>query len=218
MFAPPTKGAGRIMVIVQNGTRALPADRTLRTMFEDRKSVFVDLLRWDVPVLESRYEIDQFDDGHATYIIIADEAGDHLGSARLLRTTRPHILGELFRALCASALPAGPKVVEITRFCLSRRQKAAIRLRTRNQLVSALACYALERGIRTYTGVAEIAWLQQILAFGWDCRPLGPPALSQCGMIGALAIEITADTPALLAANGIWQPARESAVPMPEAA
>ena len=45
----------------------------LRSMFEARKSVFVDLLKWDVPVLDGRYEIDQFDDGHATYLIVADE-------------------------------------------------------------------------------------------------------------------------------------------------
>ncbi|HWU72384.1 MAG TPA: acyl-homoserine-lactone synthase, partial [Sphingomonas sp.] len=34
----------------------------LRRMFEARKEVFVDLLGWDVPVLDGRYEIDQFDD------------------------------------------------------------------------------------------------------------------------------------------------------------
>jgi acyl-homoserine lactone synthase len=173
-------------------------------MFEDRRHVFVDLLKWDVPVLDGRFELDEFDDGHATYVIVADEAGDHLGSARLLPTTRPHILGSLFSNLCAAPPPVGPRVFEITRFCLSRRQNAASRRATRNQLVSGLAAYALQTGIRTYTGVAEVAWLQQILAFGWDCRPLGAPVRHASGMLGALAIEIRDDTPALLAANGIW--------------
>jgi acyl-homoserine lactone synthase len=75
--------------------------------------------------------------------------------------------------------------------------------------VSGLAAYALQTGIRTYTGVAEVAWLQQILAFGWDCRPLGAPVRHASGMLGALAIEISDDTPALLAANGIWDAASE---------
>jgi acyl-homoserine lactone synthase len=206
------------MLIVERGHPALPSERTLRAMFEDRKSVFVDLLKWDVPVLDGRFELDQFDNEAATYIIIADEAGDHLGSARLLPTDRPHILGTLFPDLCASPPPSGPNIFEITRFCLSRRQKAAARLRTRNQLVSALAWHALDVGIRTYTGVAEIGWLQQILAFGWDCRPLGLPVHHDCGSIGGLAIEITPETPALLARNGIWQPARDPATPVPEAA
>jgi acyl-homoserine lactone synthase len=190
----------------------------MRSMFEDRKSIFVDLLKWDVPVLDGRFELDQFDDEHATYVIIADERGDHLGSARLLPTTRPHILGSLFPMLCAAPLPRGPAVFEITRFCLSRRQGKLARRTTRNRLVSALAWHALEAGIQTYTGVAEMAWLQQILAFGWDCRPLGVPVQLACGMLGALAINITPDTPRLLDLNGIWESVGEARVQVPEAA
>ena len=89
-------------------------------MFEDRKSIFVDLLKWDLPVIEGRFELDEFDDSHATYLIVAGEDGDHLGSARLLPTIRPHILGSLFADLCAAPPPTGPQVFEITRFCLSR--------------------------------------------------------------------------------------------------
>jgi N-acyl-L-homoserine lactone synthetase len=208
----------RMPIIVERGWTSHPANSTLRSMFEDRKKVFVDLLKWDVPVLEGRFEIDEFDDEHATYVIVADRAGDHLGSARLLPTTRPHILGSLFAQLCAAPPPAGPGIFEITRFCLSRRQNADSRHRTRNRLVSALAWHALEQRVGTYTGVAELGWLQQILAFGWDCRPLGRPARLECGMVGALAIEIGAQTPALLAANGIWDLPGEPVVRLPEAA
>ena len=197
-------------ILVESGCAEPAGSWTLRAMFEDRKSVFVDLLKWDVPVLCGRFELDQFDDEHATYLIIADEDGDHLASARMLPTTRPHILGSLFPDLCAVPPPAGPHVFEITRFCLSRRQGAASRRLARNQLVSALAWHALEQGIRTYTGVAEISWLQQILAFGWDCRPLGAPLRHASGVLGALAIEIGPDTPERLAANGIWDIAEQS--------
>jgi acyl-homoserine lactone synthase len=206
------------MVIVESGCSELLGNRALRAMFSDRKSVFVDLLKWDVPVLEGRFELDQFDDQHATYIIIADEAGDHLGSARLLPTTRSNILSTLFADLCAAPPPAGREVLEITRFCLSRRRGAASRRRTRRQLVTALTCHALETGIRTYTGVAEFAWLQQILAFGWDCRPLGVPLRLECGTVGAIAIEIRSDTPGLLAANGMWDLASDPSVAIPQAA
>jgi N-acyl-L-homoserine lactone synthetase len=205
-------------IIVQGGCPEPCSDHTLRAMFEDRKSVFIDLLKWDLPVLEGRFEIDKFDDSQATYLIIADEQGDHLGSARLLPTTRPHILGTLFAGLCAAPPPTGPDITEITRFCLSRRHNAASRRRTRNQLVTAIALHALENGIRTYTGVAELAWLQQILAFGWDCRPLGVPARFDCGTLGALAIEIRSDTPERLAANGIWDVAEGEFVALRKAA
>lgn len=205
-------------ILIESGQSEPCSDRTLKAMFEDRKSVFVDLLKWDVPVLDDRFELDAFDNSDAIYIVIADADGDHLGSARLLPTTRPHILDSLFGGLCAAPPPSGPAVFEITRFCLSRRQNASARRQTRNQLVSALTWFALETNIRTYTGVAEMAWFQQILAFGWDCRPLGLPVRLDCGMIGALAIEIRADTPDLLAANGIWDLAEDAAVRIPEAA
>ena len=192
------------MAIIETGVGAPGHDHVLKCMFEARKRVFVDLLKWNVPVLDERFEIDEFDDPDATYIILADPPGDHLGSARLLQTTRPHILGGLFPQLCAGPVPAGPEVLEITRFCLDRSLGASERLKVRNRLVSALVAHALQRGIATYTGVAEMGWLQQILAFGWDCRPLGPPRNIHGRLIGALAISIDAATPALLNHNGVW--------------
>jgi len=111
---------------------ALPAsDDVLRAMFAARKSVFVDLLKWDVPVIDGRYEVDQFDDEHATYLVLADAEGGHLGSARLLPTTRPHILDSLYADLCEAAPPRGLDIFEITRFCLDRSLKAAARRHVR---------------------------------------------------------------------------------------
>lgn len=192
------------MVIVEDRVLGPGQSGTIQAMFEARKQVFVDLLKWDVPVLRDRFELDQFDDEHASYVIVAGDDGGHLGSARLLGTSRPHILGNLYPQLCAAGVPSGPDIVEITRFCLGRNQGAWRRRQTRNRLISALVEVALDRGISTYTGVAEMSWLQQILAFGWDCRPLGPPVpISGC-LLGALEISITSDTPRLLEANGIW--------------
>lgn len=193
----------------------LPA---LREMFAARKEVFVDLLGWDVPVIQDRYELDQFDDEDATYLIVPDEDGGHAGSARLLPTTRPHILDSLFPQLCEVPIPTGPDIFEITRFCLARRQNSQARLETRNALVSALVDYALEHDIRTYTGVAELGWLQQILSFGWDCRPLGLPAQVDGRLLGALRIEVTSDTPRRLAVNGIYRPATLQRLEILEAA
>lgn len=205
-------------VIVESGFGGRLEERALKSMFEDRKSVFVDLLNWDLPVLDGRFEVDEFDDEHATYVIVADDKGDHLGSARLLPTARRHILGSLFSELCAGSPPQGPGISEITRFCLSRRQTSHSRRQTRNRLITALVSHALERGIRTFTGVAEVSWLQQILAFGWNCRPLGLPLRFDCGLIGALAIEVGPETPMLLARNGIWDAVVEPPVQIQKAA
>jgi N-acyl-L-homoserine lactone synthetase len=183
------------------------SDAVMRAMFEARKRVFIDLLGWDLPVLAGKYELDQFDDAHARYLILADADQNHLASARLLPTTRPHILSDLFAHLCDGPLPTGPDTWEITRFCLDRSLRAPERRRWRDALVVALAHYALEHGITTYTGVAEQAWLAQVLQFGWRAEPLGHPCTVDGMTLGALRIEITPNTPALLAANGIHAPA-----------
>jgi acyl-homoserine lactone synthase len=177
----------------------------LQAMFAARKRVFVDLLRWDLPARADPYEVDQFDDVHAEYLVVEDAAGQHCASARLLRTMRPHILDSLFPQLCAGAPPRGRRVREITRFCLAPGIGARARRDARNVLVSALVDHALASGIHGYSGVAELAWLQQILAFGWRCRPLGPPRTAGSRTLGALVIEIASDTPARLAANGIYR-------------
>ncbi len=174
-----------------------------RAMFEARKRVFVDLLGWDVPVLAGRYERDQFDTPEASYLMLTGDDGNHRASARLLPTTRPHILDTLFAALCDEPLPRGDTIYEITRFCLDRSLGARGRRVARDELVGALAELALDQGITLYTGVAEPGWLDQVLAFGWRCRLLGA-AREIAGMrLGAVAIEIDAETPRLLERSGI---------------
>lgn len=194
------------MLFTQDNDSAV-SDAVMRAMFEARKRVFVDLLGWDLPVLADRFEIDQYDDQNARYLILADSDQNHLASARLLPTTRPHILGDLFPELCDAPAPTSPDTWEITRFCLDRNLSAPERRRWRNALVTALARYALEHRITTYVGVAEQGWLDQVLAFGWHAELLGNPRTIDRMTLGALRIVITPDTPALLKASGIHAPA-----------
>ena len=179
--------------IVKEPFRPVP-DAVLRAMFAARKSVFVDLLKWQIPVLDGRFEVDQFDDEHARYVILSEPDGTHLASARLLPTMRPHILDSFYAGLCEHTPPAGEDVFEITRFCLDRNLRAAERRVVRNRLVTAIAEHALENRIRRYVAIAEMNWFQQILAFGWRCRPLGLPQLLEGAMLIALEIEIGPDT------------------------
>lgn len=203
--------------VLQSDARSVP-DAVLRAMFAARKSVFVDLLKWDVPVLAGCYEIDQFDDEHATYLILAEPDGSHLGSARLLPTMRPHLLDSVYPGLCEDGPPRAPDLFEITRFCLDRRLRAAERRAVRDTLVRALVDHALEHGIAAYSAVAALGWVQQILAFGWRCRPLGPPRLIDGALLAALRIDIAPDTPSLLAAAGIGSAATLRTTPAPQLA
>ena len=199
------------MISLIDTTNEVACDAVMRNMFAARKEVFVDLLGWDVPVLDGRFELDHFDNPQARYLILADQDLAHLGSARLLPTTRPHILDHLFPELCAGPVPRGPDTYEITRFCLDRSLAATRRKEVRNRLVTALVQYALANGIRTYTGVAELAWLRQILEFGWDATQLGELLPSDGKPLGAIRIDITSETEAQLRATGIWLPTDQTA-------
>jgi acyl homoserine lactone synthase/acyl-homoserine lactone synthase len=185
-----------------------PAEPALRAMFEARKRVFVDLLKWEVPVLDGRYEIDQFDTRDAWYLILADADADaqHRASARLLRTDRAHILADLFPVLCRGAVPRGEAIREITRFCIEPTLSRADRLRVRNQLVTALVEHALRARIAAYTAVANLQWFRQIERFGWRCCALGPALRLGGETLVAVYIEIDRDTPDALARTGIYDP------------
>lgn len=177
---------------------------SLRAMFAARKQVFIDRLGWNLPALAGQYELDQFDDVHAHYLILTDGGGRHRASTRLLRTDRPHLLGDLYAILCSQGVPCGPTIREVTRFCLDPAFGARERRIARNELVSALADYATSSGISAYTGIAGIRWFEQIAEFGWDCRALGPARKIGGQELVALHITIDPETIPALAATGIY--------------
>jgi len=174
-------------------------------MFAERKRLFVDLLGWDVPVVDGCFEVDQFDGDDAVYLIAGD-GDEHMGSLRLLPTTGPHILGELFPQLCDHDVPRGPETFEITRLCLRPRLGAGGRLRARNHLISAMVDHALHAGISGLTGVVGWDFLEQVMAMGWRCQALGRPLRLGGTRLGAFRVEVDARTPERLAAKGIYVP------------
>jgi N-acyl-L-homoserine lactone synthetase len=168
----------------------------LSAMHADRKTVFVDRLKWDVPVVDGRYEIDAFDDEHAVYLIATGETpGEHLGSVRLLPTSRRHLLGDVFPMLVDGEVPRGPDIFEVTRLCTSPlladwEAHNAIRER----LATALIEYALTMGITRYTMMTHMAYLSQLLATGWDVEPLGLPKEVGGEWLGALQVNVNPET------------------------
>ncbi|WP_374575490.1 acyl-homoserine-lactone synthase [Phenylobacterium sp.] len=167
----------------------------LKAMHRDRKTVFVDRLGWDVPVVDGQYEIDQFDTVDAVYLLALDPVlREHLGSVRLLPTTEPHLLGEVFPELCEDGPPTGPDIWEITRLLSAPRLEREPARKVLGRLKTALVEFALLYGVRQYVCMAHLQWLSQLIAIGWDTEPLGEPREVGGEMVGALAINITPAT------------------------
>lgn len=175
-------------------------------MFEDRRRLFVDMMRWDVPVRDDRFEIDQFDGVSAIYIQHTGDGAEHEGSMRLLPSTGSHILADLFAGLCIDQVPRGSETFEITRLCLPARLGAKRRLVVRNRLISAMVDHCLAIGVRTLTGVVRPAFRDAVLEMGWRARALGPTKDMGGMALGAFAISVDDETPARLAATGIYAP------------
>ncbi|WP_157217982.1 acyl-homoserine-lactone synthase [Flavisphingomonas formosensis] len=182
------------MIEIFYGATPPAADLIFAGMHRDRKRVFVDLLKWDVPVVDGRYEIDQFDTAQAIYLVALGADRTDLGSIRLLPTTGAHILGSLFPWLCDGPVPVSPQICEISRGCLSPRLRAHERLEIRNALTTAAVEFALLNDLASFTCIAGSGWLSQILSLGWDCMPLGLPQMVGRALTGALRVDITATT------------------------
>ena len=177
----------------------------LDKMFEDRKAIFVDLLKWELDH-DGKHERDQYDDDAAEYLIVNDrDSGEHYASLRLLRTDRPHLLDSLFPELCEREVPRGRHIREISRMCLSSRHRGPERMRFRNLLASGLTEYALLSGIRAYTAVMEVGRMSRVIAAGWRCEPLGMPRKIGPTMVGALMIHIDPDTIRKLQGTGRYE-------------
>lgn len=81
-----------------------------------RHKVFVENLGWDLHSPDG-LEQDQFDRPDTVYVAARDEMGEICGCARLLPSTRPYLLSEVFpQLLNGMAPPSSPDVWELSRF------------------------------------------------------------------------------------------------------
>lgn len=173
-----------------NRAHAARDPRLFDTMHADRKRVFVDMLKWDIPH-DGKFEKDSFDTDYADYLVLQDANSEvHLGSVRLLPTTGGHILGDVFPFLCDGPVPRGPRISEITRLVVSPDVDRRERMKVRNMLGRAMVEFALMFEIEYYTAVCEMGFLSQLLASGWRIDPLGLPREVAGSVIGAVLIHV----------------------------
>lgn len=83
-----------------------------------RKQVFHDRLKWEVNI-DGEWEIDAFDNEDPLYILSIANDGSLQGSLRLLPTTGPNMLRDVFGRLTEKiGVVSNPMVWESSRFCV----------------------------------------------------------------------------------------------------
>ena len=105
-------------------------------------------------------------------------------------------LSEVFPHLCERGVPRGADVWEITRLCTAPDHPDPRSVR--RELVLGMVEFAVLNGIRRYTCLTHVPYLSSVLAVGWDCEPLGMPQEDGGVVLGAVLIDITPETLAMM--------------------
>jgi len=164
--------------IIEMPETGLAASRRLEGMFRLRHEVFKERLDWEVGSQGGR-ERDMFDDLDPVYIV-CEEDGDVLGSWRLLPTTKPYMLKDVFpELLYGMPAPEAPDVWEISRFAVSKRVCGNDSLGTiktvTNLLLEQLFDFAARRQISRIVAVADVRFERILKRAGLLTFRYGPP-------------------------------------------
>ncbi|RMD89779.1 MAG: hypothetical protein D6807_03060 [Alphaproteobacteria bacterium] len=139
------------------GLLARPALR--EEMHELRYRQFYEKRRWDIPAVKG-VEIDQYDrrEINPVYFLARDASGRLCGSCRLIPTTGPYMIRDLFAHMLGDRpLPESPRIWEATRIAADTASGARAAMRTTGALLAAVCEFGMPRGIRFTIGTYEAA-------------------------------------------------------------
>lgn len=166
-----------------------------RGMFALRHRVFKERLRWSVASRRG-LESDPFDNSRAMYIIDEDSPSRVRGCMRLLPTTGPYMLAQVFPELLGQAsAPCRPDVWEISRFAFDKSAHLAhcqwgFSFRVLNMLAEAVSL-ALAQGVRRYVFATSVAVQRLMAAQGLNACCMGP--VRRVGQVESVAMALEVD-------------------------
>jgi N-acyl-L-homoserine lactone synthetase len=168
------------MRVISGTASGLPA-QWLRRLWQYRHRVFIERLGWPLES-EQGCERDRFDTGHTVYVALEDERQQIAGCARLLPTTQPYLLSEVFpQLLQGAAAPCDPRVWELSRFASMDFASAELTPLAQfsssatAQLLRAVLDCAGHLGARQLITVSPLGIERLLRRLGADGRRAGPP-------------------------------------------
>jgi acyl-homoserine lactone synthase len=161
---------------ITHENRALYAHQ-LEQAFKLRYQVFVKERKWSNLQRDDEREVDQFDTDDAVHLVALH--GDErrvVGGCRLLPTTQPYLLTDVFPQLCDKPIPRGPAIFEWGRLYVAaaHREGHAMSV-TSTHIMAGMVEFCLDHGIDQLAVVSEMYWLPRFLALGLRPQPLGLP-------------------------------------------
>ncbi len=186
---------------IVSGCRKLLGARGYGELAAYRYRVFVEHLGWELGCPPEQ-EADQFDREDTVYVVSRTDEGDINGCARLLPTSRPYLLQEVFPQLLNGAgPPAADDIWELSRFTavdLAGLQEpgggrfsspVAVAL-----LHESIAC-AARLGARCLITVSPLGVERLLRRAGFRAHRAGPPTMVDGHPLFACWIEVSAPKP-----------------------
>lgn len=160
----------------------------LEQMFALRYRVFYERMGWDVTVDNGR-EIDKYDALSPYYFLAIDDDERVIGTWRLLPTTGPYMLPDVFGVLMeGEPVPRSARVWECSRFAVDDHDGARS-AQSIHRITSELFCglieYCLEVGIEEVVTVYDLRVARLLPRIG--CLPSWKTAVKRIGVTAAMA-------------------------------
>jgi len=166
------------MIIIAHEMERSSHESLFDQMYQLRARQFGLRRGWRVEVTDGR-ERDRFDDLNPLYVCVATESGQLLASLRLLPTTGPHMLSDVFPEVMGEAgIIRHPLILESSRFCVDTEasrtfQEDGINEVTR-ELLHGLFTTALNSGMENIISVYDVFVERVLIRAGCRMERLGP--------------------------------------------
>ena len=184
------------IVLAKQGDPRLDS-QTMFGMYRLRHMVFHDRLGWEVNSDEGM-ERDEFDLDEAVYVLVKGEESHVEGCWRLLPTTGPYMLKDVFpQLLDGKPAPERHDVWELSRFALDTNGREGERFglsATPVKMVQSAVQFAKQNGIKRYVSVTSVAIERMFRRLGVTVTRLGSPIRIGRVLTVACTLEIDEDT------------------------
>lgn len=187
------------MQLTSGKTNTLSADLFTKVAHY-RYQVFIETLGWELQTRNGE-ELDQFDHPETLYVVSQDDDGHVNGCARLLPTTGPYLLGEVFPQLMNGLpVPCSADVWELSRFAavdFNQRSSSALAQFSSEITVNLLKesiAFAAANGAKRLITVSPLGIERLLRRLGVHCHRAAPPMIIDGHPIFACWIEIDSPT------------------------
>ncbi len=163
-------------MLIINGSEVSNYEKEMMDAFELRHSVFVDEKGWNALKRDNGLESDKFDNEHAVHMLLYVE-NELIGYQRMLPTTHPTLLSEVYPELCDGSLPKSEFIWEWTRFAVRKTHRKGGRKLglAGNLLLSEMVDWGLKSNIRQVIIQMDPLWLLSLTSLHFKLDALGFP-------------------------------------------